>query len=212
MGTRGVALVLLAAVLLQALRGVGADHAEEAPIDENSRVAARLSGEEGARRLGLRGANSLGDIVALKNYMNTVLLGRLGLALQRRSLLSSSIPAVPTSGCHPPSATSRLRASSTLGTNQDSRALIRRTAVGKVLPDLPLWMSRLLISQLEPRRQPRTMLSRVLSRRRESAYFCCDLLLGVQHSHGGPTASRSADPPNRLIRRCIEPNHGCRLQ
>jgi hypothetical protein len=90
MGTRSVALVLLAAVLLQALLPASAAEGlvrialKKRPIDENSRVAARLSGEEGARRLGLRGANSLGggggegDIVALKNYMNAQYFGEIG--------------------------------------------------------------------------------------------------------------------------------------
>uniref|UniRef100_A0A0E0D6E9 Peptidase A1 domain-containing protein n=1 Tax=Oryza meridionalis TaxID=40149 RepID=A0A0E0D6E9_9ORYZ len=91
MGTRSVALVLVAAVLLQALLPASAAEGlvrialKKRPIDENSRVAARLSGEEGARRLGLRGANSLGggsgegDIVALKNYMNAQYFGEIGI-------------------------------------------------------------------------------------------------------------------------------------
>ncbi|KAF0900187.1 hypothetical protein E2562_027546 [Oryza meyeriana var. granulata] len=90
MGTHGVALVLLAAVLLQALLPALAAEGsvrialEKWPIDENSRVAARLSGEQGARRLGLHGANSLGgggegDIVVLKNYMNAQYFREIGI-------------------------------------------------------------------------------------------------------------------------------------
>ncbi|KAK3132450.1 hypothetical protein QOZ80_6AG0521770 [Eleusine coracana subsp. coracana] len=81
MGTRGVVLVLLAAVLLQTLLPASAAEdlvriaLKKHPIDQNSRVATRLSGEEGRRRMGLCGANSLGsgdegDIVTLKIYMN----------------------------------------------------------------------------------------------------------------------------------------------
>ncbi|GJN15246.1 hypothetical protein PR202_gb02142 [Eleusine coracana subsp. coracana] len=68
MGTRGVALVLLAAVLLQTLLPASAAEdlvriaLKKRPIDQNSRVATRLNGDEGQRRLGLRGANSLGSV------------------------------------------------------------------------------------------------------------------------------------------------------
>ncbi|KAL5224964.1 hypothetical protein ABZP36_011603 [Zizania latifolia] len=87
MGTRNVALVLLADVLLQTLLPASAAEGlvrialKKRPIDPNSRVAARLAGE-GQRRQGLRGANSLGDggegdIVLLKNYMNAEYFGEL---------------------------------------------------------------------------------------------------------------------------------------
>ena len=82
MGTRRAALLLLAAVLLQAL--LPASEADEVlvrialkkrPIDRNSRVAARP-------RLGA--ANSLGsedegDIVGLKNYLNAQYFGEIGI-------------------------------------------------------------------------------------------------------------------------------------
>jgi phytepsin len=69
MGTRGVGLVRIAL--------------KKRPIDQNSRVATRLSGDEAARPL-LRGsANSLsgdeGDIVGLKNYMNAQYFGEIGI-------------------------------------------------------------------------------------------------------------------------------------
>jgi phytepsin len=91
MGTRGVALVLLAAVLLQALlpaseaEGLVRIALKKRPIDQNSRVATRLSGDEEAARPLLRGgANSLsgddeGDIVGLKNYMNAQYFGEIGI-------------------------------------------------------------------------------------------------------------------------------------
>jgi hypothetical protein len=91
MGTRGVALALLAAVLLQALlpaseaEGLVRIALKKRPIDHNSRVATRLSGDEEAARPLLRGggANSLsgdeGDIVGLKNYMNAQYFGEIGI-------------------------------------------------------------------------------------------------------------------------------------
>jgi phytepsin len=89
MGTRRVALVFLAAVLLQVLlpasdaEGLVRIALKKRPIDQNSRVATRLSGDEAARPL-LRGAaNSLsgdeGDIVGLKNYMNAQYFGEIGI-------------------------------------------------------------------------------------------------------------------------------------
>nr|AMN87036.1 hypothetical protein [Paspalum vaginatum] len=88
MGTRSVALVLLAAVLLHTLLPASAAEGlvrialKKRPIDQNSRVAARLSAEGRQRLLG--GANSLGsdgegDIIALKNYMNAQYFGEIGL-------------------------------------------------------------------------------------------------------------------------------------
>jgi phytepsin len=90
MGTRRVALVLLAAVLLQALlpaseaEGLVRIALKKRPIDQNSRVATRLSGDEAARPLLRGGANSLsgddeGDIVGLKNYMNAQYFGEIGI-------------------------------------------------------------------------------------------------------------------------------------
>jgi phytepsin len=89
MGTRGVALALLAAVLLQAALPASAAEGlvrialKKRPIDQNSRVAKRLTPEEGPRGAGLRAADSLGsddegDIVALKNYMNAQYFGEVG--------------------------------------------------------------------------------------------------------------------------------------
>lgn len=86
MGTRRVVLVLFAAVLLQALlpaseaEGLVRIALKKRPIDQNNRVATRLSGEEGQH---LGGANSLGsedegDIVALQNYMNAQYFGEIG--------------------------------------------------------------------------------------------------------------------------------------
>jgi phytepsin len=86
MGARGAALALLAAVLLQAALPASAAEGlvrialKKRPVDQNSRVATRLTAEEGPR---LRGANSLGsgdegDIVALKNYMNAQYFGEVG--------------------------------------------------------------------------------------------------------------------------------------
>ncbi|KAL6848679.1 hypothetical protein ACP4OV_021262 [Aristida adscensionis] len=87
MGTRGLALVLLAAVLLQAALPASAAEGlvrialKKRPIDQNSRVATRVSGEE-AQRLrganGLRGGSDEGDIIALKNYMNAQYFGEIG--------------------------------------------------------------------------------------------------------------------------------------
>jgi phytepsin len=87
MGTRSIALVLLAAVLLQTLLPASAAEGlvrvalKKQPVDQNSRVAERLSAEERQRLLG--GANSLGssgegDIIALKNYMNAQYFGEIG--------------------------------------------------------------------------------------------------------------------------------------
>ena len=88
MGTRGVALVLLAAVLLQSLlpapaaaEGLVRVALKKQPVDQNGRVAARLSAEE-RQPLLLRHALGSGgddsDVIALKNYMNAQYFGEIG--------------------------------------------------------------------------------------------------------------------------------------
>uniref|UniRef100_A0A452ZXY2 Peptidase A1 domain-containing protein n=1 Tax=Aegilops tauschii subsp. strangulata TaxID=200361 RepID=A0A452ZXY2_AEGTS len=88
MGTRrGVAVLLLAAVLLQTLlpaseaEGLVRIALKKRPVDRNSRVATSLSDREDL--LGGGGANTLrseeeGDIVSLKNYMNAQYFGEIG--------------------------------------------------------------------------------------------------------------------------------------
>ncbi|VAH10258.1 unnamed protein product [Triticum turgidum subsp. durum] len=89
MGTRGLAVLLLAAVLLQALlpaseaEGLVRIALKKRHIDRNSRVAASLSGREEGQHHLIGGANTLrseeeGDIVSLKNYMNAQYFGEIG--------------------------------------------------------------------------------------------------------------------------------------
>ncbi|KAM0938162.1 putative phytepsin [Dioscorea sansibarensis] len=88
----GVAAAVLVSLLLLPLvaplaEGLVRIGLKKKPIDENSRLAARLSSEEGRvlidRRYGLR--NGLGeagadtDIIALKNYMNAQYFGEIGI-------------------------------------------------------------------------------------------------------------------------------------
>ncbi|VAH23040.1 unnamed protein product [Triticum turgidum subsp. durum] len=89
MGTRGLAVLLLAAVLLQALlpaseaEGLVRIALKKRAIDRNSRVAKSLSDREEVPLLGGGAANTLrseeeGDIVSLKNYMNAQYFGEIG--------------------------------------------------------------------------------------------------------------------------------------
>ncbi|XBJ20623.1 hypothetical protein VPH35_011418 [Triticum aestivum] len=89
MGTRGLAVLLLAAVLLQALlpaseaEGLVRIALKKHAIDRNSRVAKSLSDREEGPLLGGGAANTLrseeeGDIVSLKNYMNAQYFGEIG--------------------------------------------------------------------------------------------------------------------------------------
>lgn len=81
-----VSLLLLPLVAPSSAEGLVRIGLKKKPIDENSRLAARLSSEEGRvlsdRRYGLR--NGLGeagadtDIIALKNYMNAQYFGEIG--------------------------------------------------------------------------------------------------------------------------------------
>ncbi|XP_051210385.1 phytepsin [Lolium perenne] len=91
MGTRRLTLALLAAVLLHALlpasdaEGLVRIALKKRPIDQSSRVATRLSGDEATaatRPLLLRGSGNSGDegdIVGLKNYMNAQYFGEIGI-------------------------------------------------------------------------------------------------------------------------------------
>ncbi|KAE8772922.1 Phytepsin [Hordeum vulgare] len=95
MGTRGLALALLAAALLLQTLLPAVSEAEglvritlkKRPIDQNSRVTTGLSHSE--EQLLLTGINTLGskeegDIVSLKNYMNVQYFGRSASARYRR--------------------------------------------------------------------------------------------------------------------------------
>ncbi|KAE8808029.1 Phytepsin [Hordeum vulgare] len=92
MGTRGLALALLAAALLpQTLLGAASEAEglvrialKKRPIDRNSRVAMGLSRSE--EQPLLTGVNTLGseeegDIVSLKNYMNVHYFGEIGVGM-----------------------------------------------------------------------------------------------------------------------------------